>query len=455
MTQNPSSPSDDPTANGGARGTIIRLLHNLGSRKEVEQYLKQFSAVDSPKFAVIKVGGGILDSDLDELASSLTFLYRVGLYPIVIHGGGPQLDAALAEEGVESRRIDGMRVTTPEVLQVARRVLQRENLRLVDALERLGTRARPLVSGVFEAELHDQARFGLVGKVTRVHAEPIEATIRANHLPILTCLGETADGQILNINADVAARELALSLRPFKIIFLTPTGGLLDADGHVLPSVNLAEDYQMLMDEPWVHSGMRLKLTECKRLLDELPVSSSISITSPDHLATELFTHRGSGTLLRQGEKVVCYQRAEDVDQDRLRELLETCFRRQLDQVYFDTKSFYRIYLAESYRATAIVTRDGDVPYLDKFAVTSKAQGEGIGGSLWVRMRRENPKLFWRSRSDNEINRWYFDHSEGSVRGKKWTVFWYGLSGFDEIEACVDFALALPPTLRAHGSSER
>src|ERR1700744_728992 len=135
------------------KDVIVRLLRNLGTRKEVEQYLKQYSTVDSRKFAIIKVGGNILARDLDGLASSLSFLQNVGLYPIVLHGAGPQIDEALADEGVPSQRVDGVRLTTPRVLEIARRVTLRENLRLVEALEELGTRARPVTSGVFEAEI--------------------------------------------------------------------------------------------------------------------------------------------------------------------------------------------------------------------------------------------------------------------------------------------------------------
>src|SRR5512144_2482629 len=112
------------------KDVIVRLLRNLGSRKEVEQYLKQYSAVDSQKFAIIKVGGNILARDLDGLASSLTFLPHVGLYPIVVHGAGPQIDQALTEAGVDADRVDGVRVTTPRILEIARRVTMRENLRL-------------------------------------------------------------------------------------------------------------------------------------------------------------------------------------------------------------------------------------------------------------------------------------------------------------------------------------
>lgn len=436
------------------REIITTLLSNIGSRKEVEQYLKQFSSVDSKRFAVVKVGGGIVSDHLEALASALTFLHHVGLYPIVIHGAGPQLDVALKEAGIETSRIDGLRVTTPQVLEIARKVFQRENLKLVEALEGLGTRARPITTGVFVARPVEDSRLGLVGEVVDIHLDAIDSSIRAGHLPILACLGETAGGQILNINADVAAADLAIKLQPHKIIFLTPTGGLLDQHGRIIPAINLAEEYEHLISQPWVNGGMRLKLQEIKELLDELPHSSSVSITSPEHLARELFTHRGSGTLVQRGERVRCLASFDDADRDRLRTLLESCFQRKLDPDYFSKKACYRLYLSDSYRATAIITVEGEIPYLDKFAVTKEAQGIGLGAALWLRMRGDLPRMFWRSRSENPINPWYFERSQGSYRTDVWTVFWYGLEDFAQVKWCIEKALAMPATLIAHGSAE-
>ena len=436
------------------KDVIVRLLRNLGSRKEVEQYLRQYSAVESQKFAVIKVGGSVLARDADALASSLTFLRSVGLYPIVVHGPGPRLDDALAEAGIGRARDGEQRVISPRVLEVIRKVIQRESLRLVEELEGLGTRARPVTAGVFEASIADVERLGLLGAVQRVHLEAIDSSIRAGHLPIVASLGETPGGQIVDLDADVAARELALTLQPFKMIFLTETGGLLDEHGRVISAVNLEEDFDRLMQQPWLHSGMRLKLQEIRKLLDALPQSSSVSITSPDHLAKELFTHTGSGTLVRRGERVLLHESLDAIDRERLTALLEACFQRKLTEDYFEKKGFLRIYLAASYRATAILTTTAVAPYLDKFAVTAQAQGAGIGGSLWARMKAENPKLYWRARNENEINPWYFQQAEGSYRDTRWTVFWFGLSGFDEIKSCVEAALAMPATLREHGTAE-
>lgn len=433
---------------------IVKLLRNIGSRKEVEQYLKQFSSVDSQKFAIIKVTGGVIMRELDSLVSSLTFLHSVGLTPIVVHGAGPQLDEALAEAGIHTSRINGLRVTPPAALDIVKRVMQRENLKIVDALEKMGTRARPISSGVFEAEAVDSATLGLVGQVARVNLDAITSAVNAGHLPIVSCLGETRGGQILNINAVVATRALALALEPYKIVFLSERGGLCDPDGNVISAINLVEDFAPLVEQPWVDDGLRLKLQEIKALLERLPATSSVSITSPDHLARELFTYKGSGTLVRQGERVQVFPSMAGVDETRLKGLLEQCFGRPLKLDYFNIKKFFRIYLADSYRATAIVTNEQPIPYLDKFAVTQEAQGIGIGGSIWQRMRRENPQLFWRARKDNPVNPWYFEQADGSFKNDRWTVFWFGLNTFDEIKNCIEAALAMPPTLKDRAETE-
>jgi acetylglutamate kinase len=144
---------------------------------------------------------------------------------------------------------------------------------------------------------------------------------------------------------------------------------------------------------------------------------------------------------------VVAHESFADLDQPRLRELIERCFGRRLSPSYFEDRRCHRVYVSESYRATAVVTEEAGMPYLDKFAVTQKAQGEGLGGSVWARLRADHPRLFWRARADNPINRWYFGQAEGSFRRGSWTVFWYGLDDFAAAKQCVDAALALPASL--------
>lgn len=110
------------------------------------------------------------------------------------------------------------------------------------ALEALGTRARPITSGVFTADYLDKSKYGLVGKITKVDKRPLEASIRAGALPILTSLAESLDGQIMNVNADIAAGELAKELEPTKIVFLNDKGGMFHGvTGEKLDVINLDE----------------------------------------------------------------------------------------------------------------------------------------------------------------------------------------------------------------------
>ena len=435
------------TASTHTRQTIVRLLSGMASQKEVTQYLKRFSQLDAARFAVVKVGGAVLRDDLDALTSSLAFLQDVGLTPIVLHGAGPQLDAALAEAGIAREVVDGLRVTSPEALAVVRRVFHAQNLRLVDALQRFGARATSLVGGVFEARPLDAATYGLVGEVRCVDTAPLHASLQAGSIPVIASLGETAGGQILNINADFAANALVQALQPYKIVFLTGTGGLLDGEGRVIDSINLSSEYAHLMAQPWLGGGMRLKLEQVKALLDVLPPASSVSITRPSELARELFTHRGSGTLVRRGERVLVAEDWSSVDVPRLRALIESAFGRPLAADYFERTTLHRAYVSEHYRAAVVLTREKAGTYLDKFAVLDEAQGEGLGRAVWQAMREGNPSVFWRSRRGNPVNPFYFAECDGCIKQPRWKVFWYGVDDMAEIDRCIAHCATRPATL--------
>jgi len=437
------------------RNTIVRLLSAMGSAREIQQYLKRFSQLDAKRFAVVKVGGAVLRDDLAELASSLTFLQRVGLTPIVVHGAGPQLDEELVRAGIEKRTVNGLRVTPPQALGIVRRVFHQQNLALVDALHAMDTRATSVVSGVFAADWLDRENCGLVGKVERIELAPIEASLRQGSIPIIASLGETEEGQILNVNADFAANELVRVLQPYKIVFLTGTGGLLDGAGRVIDSINLSTEYEHLMAQPWVSGGMRLKLEQIADLLRDLPSASSVSITRPAELAKELFTHKGSGTLVRRGEKVLRFESWEGIDRDRMRALVDSSFApRHLVADYFGRTRPCRVYVSENYRTAMILTMEDGLPYLDKFAVLEEAQGEGLGRAVWQVMRAENPRLFWRSRHGNRINAFYHEQSDGCFKEGGFKVFWYGLGAdFGTIERCVAHCAQRKATLieESHG----
>ena len=302
---------------------ITQLLDQVSSRQEIEQYLKRFQTVSSQRFAVIKVGGAILSEHLDSLSASLSFLYNVNLYPVIVHGAGPQLNKVIENSGVEPQFIDGIRVTDPKTMAIARSMFLEENLKLVEALEDRGVRARPITSGVFTADFLDKEKWGLVGKITKVDQRPIEAAINAQALPVLTSMAETPSGQVLNVNADVAAGELARELKPLKIVYLSEKGGLEDGDTkETISAINLDEEYDDLMQKWWCRFGTKLKIVEVKKLLEDLPRTSSVAIIHPEGLQRELFTDKGAGTLIRRGNRITSATSLSDPHMKDLKEVL-------------------------------------------------------------------------------------------------------------------------------------
>ncbi|KAF8154775.1 bifunctional acetylglutamate kinase/N-acetyl-gamma-glutamyl-phosphate reductase [Crassisporium funariophilum] len=431
------------------RDTITRLLYSIGTKREVERHLRIFSSSSHPsqpaKFAVIKVGGAVL-ADLDELALSLSFLYRVGLYPVILHGAGPQMNDIMEREGVVPDYIDGIRVTNAKTLQVARRVFLEENLKLVAALEKLGTRARPITSGVFSADYLDKDKYGLVGKITKVDKRPIEASIRAGALPILTSLAETADGQILNVNADIAAGELAKELEPMKIVFLNDKGGMFHGvTGEKLDVINLDEEYDGLMKESWVKYGTKLKLREFKELLDHLPRSSSVAVISASALQKELFTDSGAGTLIRRGYKLFKHSSIDGIGADRFRQVVHDRDPEVLQGFQSVTgvltdlkKTPYTIYGDEPLDVLAVVSHpEGEVPVMTKLLSSRGGVLNSVMDNVFNAIKKDHRKLFWTAQADDENRGWHFERADGSFTRAGKSLFWYGVQDVKEVEKII------------------
>ncbi|KAH0566156.1 Protein arg-6, mitochondrial, partial [Trichoglossum hirsutum] len=436
------SPESQPHLS--TRATVVQLLSNIGSKREVQQYLSHFASVSSQQFAVIKVGGAILTEHLQALSSALAFLNHVGLYPVVVHGGGPQLNKMLEAAGVEPQFEDGIRITDGKTLALARALFLEENLKLVEELESLGVHARPITSGVFTADYLDKQKYNLVGKINKVDKGPIEAAIRAGCLPILTSMAETPEGQVLNVNADIAAGELARALQPLKIVYLSEKGGLFNADtNEKISAINLDEEYDRLMTQWWVRHGTRLKIKEIKDLLDSLPKTSSVAIIHPGDLQKELFTDTGAGTLIRRGNKLLFgTSLSEFEDLDRLKEVLVR------DRAGLDAKATvdryveglrnqkFKAYFDEPMEALAIVLPprpNGSLAHLSTFTVTKSGWLTNVADNVFASIKKDFPKLAWTVREDDENLTWFFDKAQGSFSRDGEVLFWYGVESVSEV----------------------
>ncbi|KAF6009559.1 Protein arg5,6, mitochondrial [Brettanomyces bruxellensis] len=419
------------------RSTVIQLLNNIGSKREVEQYLKYFTSVSQQQFAVIKVGGAIITQQLPQLASCLAFLYHLGLYPIVVHGTGPQINQILEGQGVEPEYSNGIRITDAKTMAVVRRCFLQQNLRLVTALEKMGVRARPITGGVFQAQYLDKEKYKLVGHITSVDKEPIEASINAGALPILTSMAETPSGQILNVNADVAAGEIARVFEPLKIVYLNEKGGIIDGNTKEKISViNLDEEYEDLLKQKWVKYGTKLKLKEIKALLTYLPRSSSVAIINVDDLQKELFTDSGAGTLIRRGYKLFTKRTLKNFSQpDLLRSALErdpkiksgkNSVANYLTEL---EKMSFKAYGDEPLDVMAIVCDDHEfnstIPRLDKF-LASKAG--------WLNNVTDNVFID----EDDPYTAWHFNKADGSYTKDGKILYWYGCKNVGDISSLID-----------------
>ncbi|GFN20835.1 hypothetical protein AtubIFM55763_002642 [Aspergillus tubingensis] len=431
------SPSIDYQVSS-TRSTIAQILNHIDSQRTAAQYLSHFTTPQSPTqqpFAVIKVGGAILDTHLHTLASSLAFFSRMGLYPVIVHGAGPQLNKILEDAGVEPHFEEGIRVTDGKTLALARRLFLDENLKLVQALEEIGVEARPITAGVFQAEHLDQERYGLVGRITKVKTAPIVSAMRASCLPILTSMAETRDGQVLNVNADLAASELARALKPKKVVYLAEKGGLMHGvTGKRIERINLSEEFENLMAQEWVKYGTRLKIRAVEELLRGLPGTSSVSIVHPVDLQREVFAASGAGTLIERGTRIYSTTSAEFRDEERLVHALARQGAGD-DEVRFCVNEMRRnrplkMYFNDpsSLSPLAVVAfASGGAPHLITFP--SGIMGAGaVAGDMFARITKDFPQLVWNVRDDDDRLEWFSARATGRFQHGGWVMLWYGLN---------------------------
>ncbi|KOS21082.1 Protein arg-6 [Escovopsis weberi] len=424
-----------PPARDRTREIVAQTVSSIGSKREGQQYLKLFTSVSSQKFAVIKVGGAILTDYLDELCRSLLFLYELGLYPVIVHGAGPQLNKLLEEAGVEPQFEEGIRVTDAKTLGVARKLFLEENLKLIDRLDELGVATRSL-SGVFIADYLDKEKWQYVGKITKVNKASIEKSIEAGYIPILTSLAESEDGRLLNVNADVAAAELARALEPLKVVYLSEKGGLFDGDAQKISHINLDEEFDRLMSQPWCRYGTRLKIKEIKELLDTLPRTSSVAIIHPSDLQKELFTDSGAGTLIRRGDKIQAVSSiSEFEDLDKLKASLirdresldaEATVDRFID---FLRENPFKAYFDEAMQGVAVVIPPGGerpMATLATLGITKSGWLTNVAENIFAAIKKDFPVLAWTVSENDENLTWFFEKADGSFNNNGSVLFYYG-----------------------------
>lgn len=250
------------------------------------------------KTIVVKVGGSV--GGEGTVLEDVVWLRRLGINPVIVHGGGPQISQMLARLGVETRFVEGRRFTDESTLDVVHMVLMRLNGQFVSYLAARGIPAfglNGLDGGMLRARLRDE-RLGLVGEVETVSPRPIASLIDQGYVVVIAPLGAGPQAQPLNVNADTVAGEVARELHAEKLVLFTDVPGLLDGDGRVVSEVDRPRVEAMLRDGV-ITGGMIPKVEACLRALETVPRVHMLDGRVPHALLRELFTEEGAGTMLR------------------------------------------------------------------------------------------------------------------------------------------------------------
>ncbi len=287
--------------NQGEAGNFARIL------TESLPYIQRYTG----KTFVIKFGGNAMtDPELHEsFARDVVLMKLVGMNPVIVHGGGPQIGQLLERLNIETEFVDGMRVTDERTMNVVEMVLGATvNKEIVDSIHRNGGRAIGMtgkdgqliqarkLSGEWGA--NGQPDIGQVGEVSSIDTDLLSVLRESDYIPVIAPVAGGPDGQTYNINADLVAGKLAEVLQAEKLILLTNVSGLLDAEGKTLTGLS-TEQVQELITSGVIHSGMLPKIQCALSAVHNGVTSAHIIDGRVSHAALlELFSDEGIGTLI-------------------------------------------------------------------------------------------------------------------------------------------------------------
>ena len=293
------------TAGDGLARSLLTPSSTAEILVEALPYIQQFAG----KSVVVKLGGAAIDPESDRaLAQDVLLLRSVGVRCVLVHGGGPQVDAMLRRVGKQPEFRDGLRVTDAETLEIVRMVLVGKINRDLVATINGEAGAEPVALGVSGEDAgllrvtQRSSALGYVGDVTEVRAQHLLNLLDGGMVPVVSTIGADESGQPFNVNADEAAKAIAIAMGAEKIVYLTAAPGLLEDprdETSLIPRLTATELRERIAHDS-VGGGMIPKLTACLEAVEGgVAYAHIIDGRVPHALLIELLTRHGIGTMIR------------------------------------------------------------------------------------------------------------------------------------------------------------
>ena len=275
------------------------LPSNGPSIKEVKKYLEKYS----DEKIVIKCGGSVLiDPNLFNLfISDITIMKKLGLTPTIVHGGGKRINKKLKELNIESTFIKGLRVTNKDTIKVVENVLVDFNKEIVNALKDKSCDAKSITTKEYNiiTVKSERNELGFVGEPTEIKVNVLNEIIKAEQIPVIAPMG-LKDNQTFNINADTAAGAIAKKLKSRRLLLMTDIEGVIDNNNKLISEIT-PDLAKKMINEEIIKGGMIPKINTCIDAVNK-GVRGVVIIDGrkPHSILFELFSDKGSGTLIRK-----------------------------------------------------------------------------------------------------------------------------------------------------------
>lgn len=369
------------------RQTVLTSLAAIGANREARFYADLFAKQEPERFAMLVIDPRCLQNPLLEaLISNLKLLFDLGLSPLLLVGA---MDDDRTAVRFQSQRI-----------------------------------AKELDQASVQVAKLNTATYALVPE--------IKAKAQSGRLPILEMTERRGKMNLV---------ELVKHLNPSKVIFLQPSGGL-NQEGDRIRNLGMETVPDILEAENSLSLGQKNFLKVVLELDEAEPGMRSYIIASPLNLLSELFTTKGSGTLIKRKAIIHKAKKVTEFDEASLRQSINTAFDKTLSLDFFKN-TFHTLYVEDHNRGGAIFTKTGNLIYLSKFWVNKEAQGEGLSRDLWDCFTQDIKRFYWRSKLTNPFNPWYMENCEGMQIVGEWRVFWKGLDS-SNVAMAIETAIKAP-----------